>query len=229
MVIELARIHESAQAPLLNAAELNAMACLLARAFLRHRNWVVVIPEEDRRRALLTHFFRFMGAVIQEAGILVVVGNRADPLGYITFLPSSDTQGISLSRLIRARALRYALRFAFGLRPRELASMSRFSRAVSRHRSDLDRATTAHLYFTGIDPQSMGKGIMRRAFAQSEAFLHQAGYTAYELETTDPGNLPVYDRFGLTVVSESVLPNSERKIWFLERHLTGDATASDTR
>ena len=205
------------------------MAQTLSRAFARHANWVSVIPDEDRRARLLTHFFRFTSAVIDGHGIVAVVPDRSAPVGYITFLPADDEKQISLGRIIRAGVLGYALRFVTGLRLRELGSMARFAGVVSAHYAPRPRtpqprtpsAVAAHLYFTGIDPRFMGRGIMKSGFAACERALLAHGYDSYVLETTDPGNLPVYERFGLIVTSEMRIPGTERVVYFLERALAG--------
>lgn len=209
--------------PPLSSSEFDNLADTLGRAFCNHANWRAVIADEPRRVRALTSFFRFMAPVIARDGLLFVVPHRNDPVGYITFMPAADAEQISLRRIIRAGVLGTALGFVARLRPGEMAAMQRFNRLVAAHEHEL-RANPrvdhlAHLYFTGIEPASMGRGIMKRAFARAETRLCELGYSGYVLETTDPANLPVYERFGLTCAGEQSIPGEARSVWFFEKYL----------
>jgi hypothetical protein len=207
--------------PQLTDAERERLATTLGLAFREHANWRAVIENPDRRVRALTRFFRFMGAVIAQYGFLFVVPDREHPVGYITFLPLADREQISMKRIIRAGVLADALSFVATLRPREILRMQGFNRLVQEHERTTRRPaateTRAHLYFTGIEPGSMGKGIMRRAFASAEAQLSELGFSGYVLETTDPANLPVYERFGLDLIATEPIPGSDREIYFFEK------------
>lgn len=206
------------RAPSLAREGVAAMAATLAEAFMEHDNWVHVVPRPEARRGALRALFGFIGAVVNERGHVVVAVAEGRPVGYITFMENRDRAGVTLPRIIRAGGLGDALRLLAALRPPELAGMVAFETAMSRfHRDNPPDPRGLHLYSAGVLPAWKGKGLMKAAFAFAEACFREAGFGSYVLETTDPGNLPVYEAFGLERIGELAMPGSGRPAYFLER------------
>jgi GNAT superfamily N-acetyltransferase len=102
----------------------------------------------------------------------------------------------------------------------ELASMRAFSSSIDEyHRGMRIDPRGLHLYTTAIEPALKGRGIMKRSFAYAEERFKAAGFGSYMLETTDPANLPVYERFGLTLTGQATMPGTERSVWFFSKDL----------
>jgi hypothetical protein len=208
----------------LDPAELDRMASLMGEAFMEHDNWKRVIPDPGRRRRALGALFRFMGAVVNRYGHVVAVVEEGRELGYITFMENRDHEQVSFRRILRSAALPAALRFLATLRPSELAGMNAFSSAIqreerrSRAEGRIDEAGL-HLYTAAMDPAFKGRGLMKRTFAWMEGTFAAAGFSSYMLETTDPSNLPVYERFGMLAAGSVELPGQDRKAWFFKKSL----------
>jgi len=206
--------------PWLGRAGLRELAELMSDAFLEHDNWKRVIPDADRRKRALTSMFFFMAAVINRYGHIVVTVDDGKRVGYTTFMEHADREQVSFCRVLLCGALPRALAFLFSLKPRELAAMRGFTVAI-----DVFQKTRAHdprglhLYTTAVAPARKGQGIMKRSFAWAEQRFKAAGFTSYSLETTDPSNLPVYERFGLKLVATSAIPGTDRNVWFFWKGL----------
>lgn len=206
----------------LSGEQLDRMANTLTRAFDRHPTWVRTIPDLHRRRRALFAFFRFAGSVFNRYGILFCVRHQDSTVGYLSLMRDDDPFQISIARLLRTRALGDVFRFARSLRLRELLATARFERKLRQHHSGRrGEAGSLHLYFAGIEPEYRGRSIMRHGFLQMESQLKALGYRSYRLETSDPANLPVYERFGLTRngALTVVLARETRNVWFFERQL----------
>jgi GNAT superfamily N-acetyltransferase len=102
----------------------------------------------------------------------------------------------------------------------ELASMRAFSSSIDEyHRGMSLDPSGLHLYTTAVEPSLKGRGIMKRSFAYAEERFKAAGFGSYMLETTDPANLPVYERFGLTLTGQATMPGTGRSVWFFSKEL----------
>jgi GNAT superfamily N-acetyltransferase len=198
-----------------------AFADLMSDAFMGHENWSHVLEDPAKRKRVLYHLFGFMGAVFDRHGhIVVATGEDGRPVGYITFMENRDHAQMSFGRIVGAGALGHGLAFLFGMGPRELAGMSAFNRAVKKFYAGYNADPTGlHLYNTGVDPTLKGKGIMKRAFAYADARLAEEGFTSYFLETTDPANLPVYNRFGLTEFATFPIAGSDRVLHYFQKSI----------
>ncbi len=204
----------------LDAGELRAMADVESDAFMGHDNWKRVIPGEPGRKRALYRLFSFLGAVANEHGHIVVTTEGGTPVGYTTFMENRDRSQVTLARIIAAGALPDALRFLAALKPRELGGMIAFDAAIARFYRTYDHDPAGlHLYNTGIMSAFRGKGLMRRTFGFFEARFGDAGFSSYFLETTDPGNIPIYERFGMRKFAEVPIPRSDRLVYFFEKRI----------
>jgi len=100
---------------------------------------------------------------------------------------------------LRAEAM-HALRLAWRLGPSALARGARFARAAARC-----HPATPHYYVVsiGVDPASQGRGhggvLLRAIHERSEADPRSAGVA---LDTQNPRNVTLYERFGYRVTRE---------------------------
>lgn len=149
--------------------------------------------------------------------VVALEGDRA--VGYITFMDEADLVQVSPLRVALSGGLPAALRFALCLKPAELAVMRSFGDIVqARYRSRGADPRSLHLYTAAVEPASQGKVVMRRAFAYFERRFKDLGFSSYELETTDPANIPVYLALGMKAADEATLPGG-RGLWFFTKEL----------
>lgn len=196
-----------------------AMAALMTEAFMAHANWRALIPDERRRLRALRALFRFMGGVAARYGRVVVVFEDGRAVGYITFMDEADRIQVSPMRVALTGGLPAALRFALCLRPAELAVMRAFGDIVQeRYAAQGGDSRGLHLYTAAVEVASQGRGVMRRAFGFFEHRFKALGLRYYELETTDPANIPVYLALGMVASGEATLPGG-RGIWFFKKEL----------
>jgi GNAT superfamily N-acetyltransferase len=192
----------------------------MSDAFMEHDNWKRVVPEPARRKRALNALFSFMASVINRYGHIVVSVESGRAVGYTTFMENADREQVSFRRILRCGALPAALGFLLSLKNRELASMRAFSSSIDEyHRGMRIDPRGLHLYTTAVEPSLKGRGIMKRGFAYAEERFKEAGFGSYMLETTDPANLPVYERFGLALRSQAAMPGTGRSVWFFSKEL----------
>ena len=210
-------------------AGLRKLAGLMSDAFMEHENWRRVIPDAARRKRALAAMFHFMAAVVNRYGHIVVTMDGGQRVGYTTFMVDADREQVSFRRVLRCGALPSAVAFLLALRPRELSVMRGFAKAVDGFQSSVACDSGGlHLYSTAVDPALKGRGLMKRSFAWAEERFKAAGFTSYSLETTDPANLPVYGRFGLSLVDTVTIPGTDRNVWFYRKEM-GRGIQSDNR
>jgi GNAT superfamily N-acetyltransferase len=204
----------------LDRSGLRDLSELMGDAFMEHDNWKRVIPDARRRKRALASLFYFMAAVVNRYGHIVVTVEDGKRVGYTTFMEHADREQVSFRRVLLCGALPRALAFILALKPRELAAMRGFTAALDDFQNARPHDPRGlHLYTTAVDPDRKGQGLMKRSFAWAERRFKAAGFSSYSLETTDPANLPAYERFGLRLVATSVIPGTDRSVWFFWKGL----------
>ena len=93
-------------------------------------------------------------------------------------------------------------------------------RAVARASVGL----TWHLAFLATAPEYRGRGLARRLLDRQLARCDEDGAAAW-LETTDPVNPPIYERFGFTTVRHVAQAAWLPGLWVMRREATTDRTA----
>jgi GNAT superfamily N-acetyltransferase len=205
----------------LDTGGLLAMADVLSDAFMDHYNWKRVLTDEQGRKRALFHLFAFLGSVVNEYGHIVVTTEHGEPVGYTTFMENCDHSQVTPARILKAGALPHLLCFLAALGPRSFGGVASFNAAIARfYRTYASDPQGLHLYNTGIMPAFRGKGLMKRSFLFAESQFKSAGFTSYFLETTDPGNIPIYERFGMRRFAEVPMPRSDRLVYFFERRFS---------
>ncbi|MBL8923231.1 MAG: GNAT family N-acetyltransferase [Myxococcaceae bacterium] len=177
-----------------------AAASLLGRAFARDPAFVWVLPDEATRAAKLTWLASRLLRLVRQSGGRVDSSDAA-PSAVALWLPIDGPFEESLWRYLRAGL--WAAPLVLGAR-----AIQRL-RVVEGPTTELHRtlAPTPHDYLLqlAVDPSRQGGGV-------GSALLHEglaraaAGGRGVWLETTNPRNVPFYERAGLTARGTRNLP-----------------------
>ena len=92
-------------------------------------------------------------------------------------------------------------------------------RAVARASAGL----SWHLAFLATAPEYRGCGLARRLLDRQLARCDEDGTAAW-LETTDPVNPPIYERFGFTTIDHIAQAAWLPGLWVMRREATTDPT-----
>ncbi|TVR26667.1 MAG: GNAT family N-acetyltransferase [Nitriliruptor sp.] len=185
----------------------SAVALLLARAFATEPGNVALYPDPVARLTMLEAGMRGMFRTLVRYGSAhgIEVDGRLGavalwhPPGVQT--TARDVPTVLWSKLAVAptavRAVPTALRRALG-RPGAAVG-------VVRQRAAAIEAVSAgpvwHLAFLGAAPEHRGRGLARRLLDRQLVRCDEDGVAVW-LETTDPVNPPIYERFGFEVVTQ---------------------------
>jgi GNAT superfamily N-acetyltransferase len=191
----------------LTAEHLDAAVDVLARGFAEEPGNVALLPDDESRATMLRVLSRL------EIG-------RAMPLGTVHAALIGDTVGGiavwhppakgagSLSGLTRAvarslpaiprllRTLPHKASVLLGHSRRALPLTLARRRAVAT----ASAGTSWHLAFLATAPEFRGRGLARGLLDRQLTRCDQDGTPAW-LETTDPVNPPIYERFGFTTIA----------------------------
>jgi GNAT superfamily N-acetyltransferase len=88
--------------------------------------------------------------------------------------------------------------------------------------AEASRGSAWHLAFLATDPQHRGKGLARRLLDRQLDRCDEDGLPVW-LETTDPVNPPIYERFGFVSVAHRDRPAWWPGWWIMRREPRGDA------
>ena len=214
------------QVRVLGGADVPEAAALLARGFAEEPGNRVLFPDADLRRTLAELVFsQQLQATLPYA---TAFGAEIDGrLGGAAIwhppevTPTSVRASVELAAGIALRApqLLRGLPALSAVLVRQGASMPLV--ALQRQRA-VARATagpTWHLAFLATDPELRGRGLARRLL---EHVLHRCdedGLAAW-LETTDPVNPPLYERFGYHTVSHIDRAGWMPGLWVMRREPT---------
>jgi GNAT superfamily N-acetyltransferase len=191
----------------LQPADLDDAAAMLSRGFAEEPGNVTMFPDPTTRLRIAEPVFRKQlraslpyGTVygIDLGGRLVAVAIWHPP--HVKPRSSPATIRMAGDLLGEARVLAQGL-------PHLLSVVARHGRDVTRllrARGEAVRAASAgpswHLAFLATDPEHRGRGSARRLLEHVLTRADADGLTAW-LETTDPVNPPIYERFGFRNVA----------------------------
>lgn len=183
--------------------DIPGLAGALARAFFDDPVMKWVQPDADRRRAALPglfgaltryHFLAGRGSEVAVADVGVGAAALWDPPGRQVHTPRE--QLAMLPAVLRA----FRGRLAAG---RAVSDLMKASHPEEPH---------WYLAVLGSDPFVRGCGF-GYALLQSRLERCDAEYAPAYLESSNPDNVPYYERFGFEVTGEIVLPDGGPSLW----------------
>ncbi|MFO0555331.1 MAG: GNAT family N-acetyltransferase [Polyangiaceae bacterium] len=198
------------------ASELDEAAATLARAFQSDPLFTFLLPDPERRARWL-HWFQLRA--LREAhlvgGAFTVVGPGVGAIG----LYPPGTWPASLYQQMKATP------FPIGLPPwRLLTAGLHLERRMHEHHPSFRHV---YVYVLGVDPSQHGRGCGGALLRHAAAMAREAKVRAH-LETGNPANISLYQRFGYEVTHE-ITSHEGPPLWIMttpERaasRLEGDA------
>jgi GNAT superfamily N-acetyltransferase len=178
------------------ARDVTALARVLGRAFYDDPPFGWMLPDERsrERRAtgvfaaiLRSHAMRYGGVDVASRGDVIVGGAIWLPPGH--WAPTAGQQLRALPGYFRALG-------------RDMGRTSALAAAMARHHP---REPHWYLYAIGVDPAAQGGGVASALLRPRLAHCDASGQAAY-LESSKPGNVPLYEHFGFEVTGSPQLP-----------------------
>lgn len=189
----------------LEPGQVDAVSAMLARAFQNDPAWAWVLPDAQRRSALLPWLFR-MNFEVTEAQVWTTPGEIA---GCARWLPPGRPE-IHVARMLRAL-------FATPLRVREATSrFLAYGRAVEAMRTGAVPEPHWYLAGIGVDPARRRAGI-GTALMQPGLDASERDDVPCALLTNNEGNLAFYEGHGFEVIREGRTPDDGPKAWMMLR------------
>ena len=179
------------------------LVALFADAFAEDpvMNWVIPATE------LYPDFFRVLVAEIYLPRGIVHV--EEEERGAALWLPPGEkfelSPGWALVRMVARLVLRKG--------PHTLLRIRQQGRLFESHHP---RRPHYYLQFIGVRRASQGQGVGSTLLKQGTRICDQEGMPAY-LESSNPLNVPLYQRHGFEVVEEVSLPGNGPSAWFMWR------------
>ena len=182
-------------------------ARLAARSFADDPFYQWLEPDASRRERLLVAIMlrALATATVRTVPEVAATGDDAPPLGLIAWhAPDVRASGgglaVGLVRLLR--------------RPLRAWRALWFLRTLRKLRP---RTPHVHVELLAVDARARGQGLARRLLEPLLEQASQAGLVIH-LETTNPDNLPLYQRFGFTEVARiHGVPGRTPTAWAMQR------------
>ena len=188
-------------------AQISEVAHTLGRAFFEDPVTTWIVPDAGRRAKALPVMFaaiarrQFLG----DAGVQIAVDNAEIGAAALWSSPGHWRTG----RLTELRMLPALIR-AFGS---DGARGKRVGELMKKHHPD-----EPHWYLAmiGSDPTFRGQGFAHALLTERLAQVDAEHAPAY-LESSNPDNVPYYQRFGFEVTGELVVPDGGPTLWAMWR------------
>jgi ribosomal protein S18 acetylase RimI-like enzyme len=192
----------------LDAASAPAAAGLIARAFQDDPEWVYSIPDDGRRRRVLPRLFLPSLRLGATSGHLF--GTAGELRGVAQWIPP-ESQKLPPLAVLRSGMLGVPL-----VAGRSLPRIARILAASARFRSET--APKRHLFLAGIavEPEAQGTGVGTELLRAGLRMADRDRMPCFLL-TSNPRNLPFYERQGFEVVSSRRLHDDGPESWALLR------------
>lgn len=191
----------------LKPAEAREAAALLARGFAEEPGNVTLFPDPEARRVVFeTSSYNMLRStlpygtvhVVEDGGSLAAIALWHPPGSSTTSLASvaRGAAGKLANATTLARALPHKASVLLGVAPQAVG----LARARGRAVAEASRGATWHLAFLATAPEHRGKGYARALLDRQLLRCDQDGAPVW-LETTDPVNPPIYERFGFKTLT----------------------------
>ena len=202
----MAMLHNPAAQ--LNVAHRSHAAAALAKAFHNDPVYAAVVPDHDRRAALLMWLF---DRVVSYALLYGQVNATAASEGAACWLPPGQSH-LTLPRLVRSGLYATPLKMGWTAYRRFDTYMSYADHFHARYAP----ASHWYLWAIGVDPQHQGQGIGSTLLATVLERASADGVACY-LETGTEKNVRFYARHGFKVVAEGQAPGLGVPVWAMVR------------
>jgi len=189
----------------LEPGRVEEVSAMLARAFQEDPAWAWVLPDAQRRAALLPWLFR-MNFEVADAQVWTTPG---EIVGCARWLPPGRPE-IHVARMLRALV-------ATPLRVREATSrFLAYGRAVEAMRAVAVPEPHWYLAGIGVDPTRRRSGI-GTALMQPGLDASTRDDVACALLTNNEENLAFYEHHGFQVVHKGRTPEGGPRAWMMRR------------
>jgi ribosomal protein S18 acetylase RimI-like enzyme len=218
----------------LTASETDAAADLLARGFAEEPGNLALLPDPSARFAMMRIAMKEAVRAALPYGT-VQVATVGDDLGAIAVwhppgvsaTPVGGVARVVAGKLTEASALARSLPNVASVMLRHAPQAFPLVRARRRAVRYASRGTTWHLAFLATAPEHRGRGLARALLERQLERCDEDGQAAW-LETTDPVNPPIYERFGFGTVAHlddaAWLPG----LWVMRRDPEGSTAGQGT-
>ena len=194
---------------------LDDLAHLFSRAFFHDPLFEFFFADPSEREAKAFFTFRFLVAHASHRGQILTSPQSLEATdnlnGAAVWLPSSAMQH-SVLDMLRFGAVRALFRQGPGAIKRQMVAADAMQ--AVHHQA----ITGPHMYLLllGIDPSQQGRGLSTPLLQPSLDRLDEQGLPCY-LDTHNPNNVSLYQRFGFEVVHEDEIPGTSVRHWAMLR------------
>jgi ribosomal protein S18 acetylase RimI-like enzyme len=192
----------------LTEQQLAQATAMISRAFHKDPHGVYVYPDEAERTRRLPLMY---GIAIRYALRYGEVTTTPEIAGAACWLPPEQTT-VSIWQMLRVGALTSGLKMG-------LSGLRRIRNSENYTGNIHHRCITEphwYLWVLGVDPSHQGQGIggaLLRAGIERADAAHLPCY----LETMNPDNVSLYQKFGFAIAKEGKIPGSNVQVWGMVR------------
>jgi hypothetical protein len=192
----------------LEERQLPQAIAMISRAFHQYPLSTYIYPDETERTCRLSLMFSISLRYTFCYGEIITT---PDITGVACWLPPESTT-VSNGRLLRTGALTPLLKMG-------LPGLYRINKAETYMRSTHQRCISEshwYLWVLGVDPAYHGQGIGGMLLLTGLQRVDASGLPCY-LETMNPNNVSLYQKFGFAIASEGNVPGSNLRMWGMVR------------
>lgn len=191
----------------LSPSQVKRAAALLCRAFSADPLVQYMLPDEARRAQVLPSFYRIVVRYALRYGEIFTTSAVEGVACWLT--PGNTT--VSTWRLLRVAP---TAPFSFSLLEQHRNTI--YARYTDEAHERAMSRPHWYLWGLGVEPSRQHQGLGGQLMQPILARADRDGLPCY-LETTNEVNVPFYEKYGFTVVSDGVVPGTELRVWGMRR------------
>ena len=192
----------------LTKQQLSQAIPMLGRAFHNDPLSIYIYLDEAERKRRLPFMFEIALRYSLRYGEVTAM---PDITGAACWLPPESTD-VRIGRLLRVGAAGISLKMrTAGIR--RMTSAEDYMKETHQH---CIMEKHWYLWVLGVEPTRQGQGIGGRLLRAGLQRADASRLPCY-LETMNPNNVPLYQKFGFAIASDGVIPGSNVRMWGMVR------------
>ncbi len=191
--------------------DISKAAKALANSFNEYVLYTSIIKDSKKREKFLCEFYSLLSKVALKYGQAYAVTSDIEA---VVLYMDEKYQNISLNMIIKSGAVKNMMNMCSIAKISGMKRFFKLSSAINSVHKDYQIENNLYLQILGVVPEMQGKKLASKLI-NKVLFDCKERYKGCYIETGDPRNVKIYQKFGFTLLENKSNYANNRRIYYL--------------